>query len=373
MSDGLDPGVTVPSRPLPELTPENEFFWTSGRDGVLRVQRSIPCGALLFPPTPVCPYCHSTEIDVVEVSGRATVVGYTVNVHQWLPAMSPPYVIAMVALEEDDRVRLTTNVVGCAPDAVQIGMRVAVEFEQQDDVWFPLFAPTGDPEPGPLPAEDATKRRARPMASSDKFEDKVAISGIGMSELGRRLMRDPLSLAVEACVRAIDDAGLAPRRHRRSLDLSGRRWRGHRPLGGRDHRGGERLAAAPDLDQWGTRNTRAVRLDRQRDARGGLRSLPARALLPHRVGVDPRGAPATRAYPARWRPHRRRHAMADPLRRDVGRELDRDERVAAHAPLRHDPRNTRLDRVERVARTPLATRRPSIANRSRWTTTSRHE
>ena len=72
-------------RPLPELTPENEFFWTAGRDGVLRVQRSIPCGALLFPPTPVCPYCHSTEIDVVEVSGRGTVVGYTVNAHQWLP------------------------------------------------------------------------------------------------------------------------------------------------------------------------------------------------------------------------------------------------------------------------------------------------
>jgi acetyl-CoA acetyltransferase/uncharacterized OB-fold protein len=195
-------------RPLPELTPENEFFWTAGREGVLRVQRSIPCGALLFPPTPVCPHCHSTEIDIVDVSGRATVVGYTVNTHQWLPTMSPPYVIAMVALEEDDRVRLTTNVVGCEPDAVHIGMKVAVQFAQQDDVWFPLFAPTGDPEPGPLPAEDETIWRARPMVSSDKFEDKVAISGIGMSEVGRRLMRDPLALTVEACMRAIADAGL---------------------------------------------------------------------------------------------------------------------------------------------------------------------
>ena len=126
-------------RPLPELTPENEFFWTAGRDGVLRVRRGIPGGALLFSATPVCPHCHSTEIDVVEVSGRGTVVGYTVNTHQWLPTMSPPYVIAMVALEEDDRVRLTTNVVGCEPDAVQIGMKVAVEFTQQEDVWFPLF------------------------------------------------------------------------------------------------------------------------------------------------------------------------------------------------------------------------------------------
>ena len=202
------PLTAPPSRPLPALTPENEFHWTAGRDGVLRVQRSRPCGALLFPPLPICPYCGSTEIDVVEVSGRGTVVGCTVNAHQWLPAMPPPYSIAIVALEEDDRVRLTTNVVGCPPDDVHPGMKVEVQFEQQGDVWLPLFTPTGDREPGPLPAEDETKHRVRPMASPDKFEDKVAITGAGMSQLGRRLMRDPLSLTVEACDRAIVDAGL---------------------------------------------------------------------------------------------------------------------------------------------------------------------
>ena len=108
-------------RPLPELTPQNEFFWTSGGDGMLRFQRCIPCGELLYPPTPVCPYCHSTEIDVVDVSGRGTVVGFTVNEHQWLPTMTPPYVIANVALEEDDRVRLTTNIVGLRARAVHVG------------------------------------------------------------------------------------------------------------------------------------------------------------------------------------------------------------------------------------------------------------
>ena len=116
-------------RPLPEVTPENEFHWTAGRDGVLRVQRSVACGALLFPPVPVCPYCGSTEIEVVDVSGRATVVGCTTNVHQWFPTMPPPYSIAMVALDEDDRVRLTTNIVGCAPEAVRVDMPVTVVFE----------------------------------------------------------------------------------------------------------------------------------------------------------------------------------------------------------------------------------------------------
>ena len=43
---------------------------------------------------------------------------------------------------------------------------------------------------------------------SEKFEDKVRITGIGMSQVGRRTMRDPVELAVEACLAAVADAGL---------------------------------------------------------------------------------------------------------------------------------------------------------------------
>ena len=216
------PLTAPPSRPLPALTPENEFHWTAGRDGVLRVQRSRPCGALLFPPLPICPYCGSTEIDVVEVSGRGTVVGCTVNAHQWLPAMPPPYSIAIVALEEDDRVRLTTNVVGCPPDDVHPGMKVEVQFEQQGDVWLPLFTPTGDREPGPLPAEDETKYRVRPMASPDKFEDKVAITGVG--HVAARPAVDARSVvAHRRGVRSGNRRRRAPARgHRRDVDVPGR-------------------------------------------------------------------------------------------------------------------------------------------------------
>ena len=38
--------------------------------------------------------------------------------------------------------RLLSNVVDCAVGAVQIGMPVQVKFEQHEDVWLPLFAPT---------------------------------------------------------------------------------------------------------------------------------------------------------------------------------------------------------------------------------------
>lgn len=204
-----------PSRPLPELTPFNKPFWTSGRDGVLRMPRCISCGQLLHPTQAVCPKDLSDAIEYAEVSGKATVVGTTVGSHYFLPGFAPPYNIAIVALDEDPAVRLMTNVFGVEPHDVLVGMRVIVGFDEQGPednpdahVWFPVFFPNPDePELAPLKVQ-APQVKARPMASSSKFEDKVAITGIGMSQVGRRLMKPPITLTVEACKAAVADAGL---------------------------------------------------------------------------------------------------------------------------------------------------------------------
>jgi len=159
----------------------------------------------------MCASCHREELVTAEVSGRATVIGVTVNVQQWLPDLAPPYVIALVALDDDPRVRLTTNIVDADPGDVHIGLRVEVRFEQHDDVWLPMFAPAGDPEPdrrGAAVEPPLPEVVVRPMVREDKFEDRVAITGIGMSPVGRRLMRAPVALAVDACSAAIEDAGL---------------------------------------------------------------------------------------------------------------------------------------------------------------------
>jgi acetyl-CoA acetyltransferase/uncharacterized OB-fold protein len=194
-------------RPLPELTPASEWFWASGADGVLRIQGCLDCGQLVHPPTPVCPSCRSRSAKPMAVSGRGTVVGFTVNSHQWHPAFEPPYVIANVALAEDPSVHLTTNIVSCAPDEVAIGQEVAVRFEQHDDVWLPLFETTGK-----MDALDRVPEMARPIPrrapTDERFEHRAVLSGVGRSRIGRRLMVDPLSLAVDACTAAVRDAGL---------------------------------------------------------------------------------------------------------------------------------------------------------------------
>jgi uncharacterized OB-fold protein len=130
-----------PFRVLPRVTDVTEFFWTSGADGKLRFLRCTVCGYYVHPPSPICPICLTKTLAPSVVSGRATVATYTINIQPWIPGFDPPYAIAMVEIEEQPSVRLTTNIVGCPPESVHIGMQVEVTFEHRDDVWLPLFAP----------------------------------------------------------------------------------------------------------------------------------------------------------------------------------------------------------------------------------------
>lgn len=127
-------------RILPTLTEDNRFFWTGGRDGILRILRCSDCEHWIHPPSPVCPICLASSRPT-SVSGAATVHSFTVNYHPWFPGMQVPYVVAIVELPEQSGLRLTTNIVNCQPDQVRIGMAVAVTFCEQEDVFLPLFEP----------------------------------------------------------------------------------------------------------------------------------------------------------------------------------------------------------------------------------------
>jgi acetyl-CoA acetyltransferase/uncharacterized OB-fold protein len=198
-------------RPLPLLDEESRPFWEAGRDGMLSFISCNACGALLHPPQPVCRYCRSGDLGRRSVSGRGVVVGVTVSQQQWDPRFPPPYAVALVALDADPRVRVTTNIVDVDVAELRVGMRVVPRFEHREDVWIPLYVPSGDPDaelPSDETAPDDHRRWARPLIRADRFEERVAITGIGMSAIGRRLMRPPLSLTVDAVKAAVADAGL---------------------------------------------------------------------------------------------------------------------------------------------------------------------
>jgi uncharacterized OB-fold protein len=129
-----------PIRLLPRLDATNRFFWESGADGRLRFLRCPSCKRFAHPPVPRCPYCLSAGLLPEAVSGRGTLHSFTVNHQQWIPG-SEPYVVALVEIDEQPDVRLTSNLVGCEPSDAYVGMPVEVVFEHVEDVWLPLFRP----------------------------------------------------------------------------------------------------------------------------------------------------------------------------------------------------------------------------------------
>ncbi len=135
----------VPFRILPRLTDWNREFWQGGERGELRFWRCQRCGFYLHPPQPLCPMCHSKDLAVEAVSGRATLATYSINHQPWMPGPELPYVVAIVEIVEQPSVRLTTNLVHCSHDQIRCGMGVRATFEHHrdpdGDVWLPLFEP----------------------------------------------------------------------------------------------------------------------------------------------------------------------------------------------------------------------------------------
>lgn len=134
----LQPAEQAP-RVLGMLPDTYRTFWTSGKGGALHLLRNRETGRFVHPFWPVAD--ADPLLESVPVSGRGTIFTYTVNLQAYNPAVKPPYVIAIVQLEEQEDLRIATNIVDCAPQDVTIGMAVMVRFEEQDGLFIPVFAP----------------------------------------------------------------------------------------------------------------------------------------------------------------------------------------------------------------------------------------
>ncbi len=137
------PGERPPKpRPAPVPDPEAAQYWAAMGEGRLLVQGCTRCGNRQLYPRQHCLTCRG-PVEWVEASGRGTVYSYTVirQNHQrpfrdWIP-----YVVALVDLEEGPRIM--TNVVGCDPEDVYVGMTVeATRFDVlSDEAGIALFEP----------------------------------------------------------------------------------------------------------------------------------------------------------------------------------------------------------------------------------------
>lgn len=128
--------------PTPVPTQDTEPFWNGLSEGKFLLQQCPRCGTFRYPPKPMCPQCNSLESQWVPASGKGEIYSYTVTQQALHPSLVDriPHVVILVELDEG--VRMTSNIVQCELDQIQIGMPVEVVFEKMNEgVTLPKFKP----------------------------------------------------------------------------------------------------------------------------------------------------------------------------------------------------------------------------------------
>jgi uncharacterized OB-fold protein len=132
-------------KPLPHITALARPFWQGTRERELRLQHCPACGTYQFPPQVLCRGCLAEDLDWTATSGKATVYSFIVQHRPATPAFTDdvPYVVAGVELAEWPL--MLTNIVGCAPDEVRVGMPVEVTYlDATDEITLYPFRPSAE-------------------------------------------------------------------------------------------------------------------------------------------------------------------------------------------------------------------------------------
>lgn len=75
-------------------------MWDSIAAGAMRLQRCTANGRFRYPPGPVCPDSLSSDYTWEPISGRGTLLSWTIFHRQYLPAYPAPHTVVAVQLEE---------------------------------------------------------------------------------------------------------------------------------------------------------------------------------------------------------------------------------------------------------------------------------
>jgi uncharacterized OB-fold protein len=130
------------NKPLPTITGDNREYWEYCKKHELRMQRCRDCGYIRFPPSILCPRCHSLEAEWTRLSGRGKIYSFVVFRVPYHPSYANdiPYDVAFIQLDEGPR--MESNVTGIKVEDIKFGMPVEVYFDDiTEEISLPKFRP----------------------------------------------------------------------------------------------------------------------------------------------------------------------------------------------------------------------------------------
>lgn len=139
-SGEADTALEVPTRIGSPRGHDNKWWWDACDEGKVLIQRCKGCQTLRHPPRPMCGQCQSMEWDSIESTLEGEILSHTEINHPRIPGYQYPLVCAVIKLGEGTNI--VSNIVGCEPTDVHIGMKVQGKVEQIDaKTMLPQFYP----------------------------------------------------------------------------------------------------------------------------------------------------------------------------------------------------------------------------------------
>ena len=129
----MNQGYRLPS---PNINSENKAFLDAAQNNQLSLKFCNSCKEPHYYPRTICPHCGSDDTLWVESKGLGEIYSYTVMRR----GVEVPFAMAYVRLDEG--ISLLTHLTNCDFDAIQIGQKVRVVFQEtQDGTKTHLFEP----------------------------------------------------------------------------------------------------------------------------------------------------------------------------------------------------------------------------------------
>jgi len=135
-------------KPLPDITDQTRPFWAAAKQRRLVLQKCARCATFNFHPKPWCIECGSRKLAWTDARPFGTVYSFTISraVAMNLSGWQAELPVLMCLIDLDDGARMYGQVTDCTPEALRIGMRVEVHFEDiSDEAAIPKFRPAKQP------------------------------------------------------------------------------------------------------------------------------------------------------------------------------------------------------------------------------------
>lgn len=126
----------------PPPTAVTQPFWDGTRREELLLQWCTACEKPVFYPREACPGCLGGSLEWRAASGLGEVYAVTIEHRPQMTSLQREEPFAVVMVELAEGVRLLSNVVGCPPEEISVGMPVRVTWEPLSDGRnLPQFTP----------------------------------------------------------------------------------------------------------------------------------------------------------------------------------------------------------------------------------------